>query len=131
MTRSTSLIVSQSRININERSAGGRTRGDRRESLPFVFPSTLALPSVTWAIQIETTKVESASPSPHPVPTPWSLKLNKQIFKARHELGTREASCVLSLRLLFNGVYNQLLDFHNLLRFLCPSPVSRSHFQYE
>ena len=28
----------------------------------------------------------------------------------------------LACRLLFNRVYNHLLDFHNLLRFLCPAP---------
>ena len=37
MTRSISLVVTQSPININERSAGGRTWGDGTQSLPFVF----------------------------------------------------------------------------------------------
>ena len=69
MTRSISLVVTQSPININERSAGGEL-GVMELSLSLLFSSflsTLDLPTVTYDIQIDTTGDESCpclSPTP-------------------------------------------------------------------
>ena len=73
-----SAVLLRKLDNINEKSAGGEL-GVRGHSLSLSFssfPSTLALPSVTCAIQTETTEDPDES-------TPWNFKLNKQIFKVR------------------------------------------------
>ena len=74
MTRSISLVATQSPININERSARGEL-GVMGQSLSLSFSSflsTLALPSVTYAIQIETTGDESSPFYLPPLHTPYT-----------------------------------------------------------